>query len=80
MMDEHEMEDEDADMNYREPQTLMNADTEENAQDLLAAAGLEDSDAEDETVIYCLVGIVTSRNLFCYPHIILWLEYIFANI
>ncbi|KAL2327259.1 hypothetical protein Fmac_020686 [Flemingia macrophylla] len=50
MMDEQEMEDEEADINYRdEPQTQMNDDAEENAQGLLAAAGLEDSDAEDET-------------------------------
>ncbi|KAK7281282.1 hypothetical protein RIF29_09115 [Crotalaria pallida] len=44
MVDEQEMEDGDAD---REPQ--MNDDAEENAHDLLAAAGLEDSDADDET-------------------------------
>lgn len=51
MMDEQEMEDEDADVNYREePQTQMNDDVEENAHGLLAAAGLEDSDAEEETV------------------------------
>ncbi|KAK7328850.1 hypothetical protein VNO77_22976 [Canavalia gladiata] len=50
MMDEQEMEDEEADVNYREdPQTRMNDDAEENAQGLLAAAGLEDSDADDET-------------------------------
>lgn len=49
-MDEQEMEDEEADMNYREePQALMNDDAEENAQDLLAAVGLEDSDADEET-------------------------------
>ncbi|KAL5098317.1 hypothetical protein RYX36_002644 [Vicia faba] len=48
MMDEQEVEDEDADMNSREePQTQMN-DAEENPHGLLAAAGLEDSDAEDE--------------------------------
>ncbi|XP_061352499.1 protein CTR9 homolog isoform X1 [Gastrolobium bilobum] len=50
MMDEQEMEDEDADINDREePQTLMNDNAEENAQGLLAAAGLEDSDADDDT-------------------------------
>ncbi|TKY72856.1 CTR9-like protein [Spatholobus suberectus] len=50
MMDEQEMEDEEADINYREePLTLTNDDAEENAQGLLAAAGLEDSDADDET-------------------------------
>ncbi|CAJ1975761.1 unnamed protein product [Sphenostylis stenocarpa] len=49
MMDEQEMEDEEADVNYREePQTLMNDDGEENAQGLLAAAGLEDSDADED--------------------------------
>ncbi|KAE9604674.1 putative RNA polymerase-associated protein Ctr9 [Lupinus albus] len=46
MVDEQEIADGDADINDREPQ--MNDDAEENAQDLLAAAGLEDSDAEDE--------------------------------
>lgn len=52
MMDEQEIEDEDAD-NYREPKPQLNDDygAEENAQGLLAAAGLEDSD-EDATVIY----------------------------
>ncbi|KAF7836807.1 protein CTR9-like protein [Senna tora] len=51
MMDEQEIEEEDADTNYREPKTQMNDDDggEENAQGLLAAAGLEDSDADDET-------------------------------
>lgn len=54
MMDEQEIEDEDADINYGEPKTQMNDDygAEGNAQGLLAAAGLEDSDADDETVIY----------------------------
>ncbi|XLR57743.1 hypothetical protein S83_008415, partial [Arachis hypogaea] len=47
MMNEPEMEDEDVD-NYIEPQTMGNDDAEGNAQDLLAAAGLEDSDAEDD--------------------------------
>ncbi|MED6194834.1 Protein CTR9 [Stylosanthes scabra] len=46
-MNEPEMEDEDVD-NYRAPQTMENDDAEENPQDLLAAAGLEDSDAEDD--------------------------------
>ncbi|RZB65084.1 protein CTR9 homolog [Glycine soja] len=50
LMDEQGMEDEEADINYREePQTQMNDDAEENAQGLLAAAGLEDSDADEET-------------------------------
>lgn len=49
--DQEEMEDEDANINYREPSNQMNNqedEGEENAQDLLAAAGLEDSDAEDD--------------------------------
>ncbi|KAJ7955971.1 Protein CTR9-like protein [Quillaja saponaria] len=52
MMDEQELDDEDANMNYREPTSQMNDedDVEENAQGLLAAAGLEDSDVDDETV------------------------------
>ncbi|GFS43822.1 binding protein [Actinidia rufa] len=52
MDDQEDMEDEDANMNYREPSNQMNDqedEGEENAQDLLAAAGLEDSDAEDDT-------------------------------
>lgn len=64
MMDEQGMEDEDADINYKEEaQTNVNDDVEENAQGLLAAVGLEDSDVDDETVIYCLIGIMTFKNL-----------------
>ncbi|KAJ9168031.1 hypothetical protein P3X46_019607 [Hevea brasiliensis] len=52
MMDDHEeLEDEDANINYREHRSQGNdydENAEENAQELLAAAGLEDSDAEDE--------------------------------
>ncbi|KAH0970786.1 hypothetical protein GBA52_022942 [Prunus armeniaca] len=49
MEDQEELEDEDANTNYREPTGQMNEqDDEENVQDPLAAAGLEDSDAEDE--------------------------------
>jgi len=70
MMDEQEMEDEEADVYREEPQTLMNDDGEENAQGLLAAAGLEDSDADEETVIYYLIGIMTFENIFCFPHTI----------
>lgn len=63
MMDQQEMEDEDADLIEREePQSMMNDDVEDNAQGLLAAAGLEDSDADDEPVIYCFIGIMTSKN------------------
>lgn len=57
MMDDHEeLEDEDANMNYREPTNRTNDqddNAEENAQELLAAAGLEDSDAEDDVVRMC---------------------------
>lgn len=80
-MDEQEMEDEEADMNYQEePQALMNDDAEENAQDLLAAVGLEDSDTDDETVIYYLIGIMTFENLFCLNHTIFWLKFIFLHL
>lgn len=51
--DREELEDEDANTNYRESRTQTNDradDNGENAQDLLAAAGLEDSDVEDEAV------------------------------
>ncbi|KAI9192882.1 hypothetical protein LWI28_028931 [Acer negundo] len=51
MDDQDELEDEDANMNYRETTHQMDDQDDaagENAQDLLAAAGLEDSDAEDE--------------------------------
>lgn len=52
MDDQEEMEDEDANTNYREPYNNQSNDqdeeVEDNPQDLLAAAGLEDSDAEDD--------------------------------
>ncbi|PNT31674.1 hypothetical protein POPTR_006G143300v4 [Populus trichocarpa] len=52
MMDDHdEPEDDDANVNFREPGYQMNDqddNAEENAQDVLAAAGLEDSDADDD--------------------------------
>ncbi|GFY80483.1 binding protein [Actinidia rufa] len=51
MDDQEEMEDEDANMNYRDPSNRINDpedEGEENAQDFLAAAGLGDSDAEDD--------------------------------
>lgn len=44
---------EDASLNYGEPADQMHDqddEAEENAQDVLAAAGLEDSDAEDEVM------------------------------
>lgn len=46
MMDDHDEMEEDANMINDQQE-----DGGENAQDLLIAAGLEDSDAEDETVI-----------------------------
>lgn len=54
MIDEQENEDEDADINYGEPDAQMKDDdgADENAQGLLAAAGLEDSDVDDGTVMY----------------------------
>lgn len=50
MMDDQEyMEDEDGNLNYQEPPSQNDQDDAEgNAQDPLTAAGLEDSDAEDE--------------------------------
>lgn len=52
MDDQEDLEDEDANLNYREPTSQNDQDdAEENAHDPLAAAGLEDSDAEDDTVI-----------------------------
>ncbi|GKV24763.1 hypothetical protein SLEP1_g34332 [Rubroshorea leprosula] len=48
---QEELEDEDADTNYRESMSQLNDQDDDaggNAQDILAAAGLEDSDAEDE--------------------------------
>ena len=69
MDDQEEMEDEDANMNYREPSNQMNDqedEGEENAQDLLAAAGLEDSDAEDDTVIsVCVCSRFAHGALSC---------------
>ncbi|KAL4613741.1 protein CTR9 homolog [Castanea sativa] len=50
MDDQEDLEDEDANLNYREPTSQNDQDdAEENAHDPLAAAGLEDSDAEDDT-------------------------------
>ncbi|KAM1173948.1 hypothetical protein TB2_026133 [Malus domestica] len=52
MDDQEEPEYEDANMNYREPMGQMNEqDEEENVQDHLAAAGLEDSDADEEAAL-----------------------------
>ncbi|KAE9464566.1 hypothetical protein C3L33_03526, partial [Rhododendron williamsianum] len=52
IVDDHEeLDDEDGNMNYRDPSNPMNDqedEGEEKAQDLLAAAGLEDSEAEDD--------------------------------
>lgn len=52
MIDDHEeMEYDDTNMNYRESSNQMNDqddNAEQNAQDHLAAAGLEDSDADDD--------------------------------
>lgn len=51
MDDQEELDDENAKINYREPSGQINDQddyVEENAHDPLAAAGLEDSDAEDE--------------------------------
>lgn len=51
MMEDREEPDDDANMDYREPSNQMDDqgdDAGENPQDVLAAAGLEDSDAEDE--------------------------------
>ena len=70
--DREELEDEDANMNYSESRNQMidqgnNAD--ENAQELLAAAGLEDSDAEDAVRIHLHLSFhfsfgLVSKNLF----------------
>ena len=42
------------------PLTTGYDNVEDNAQDLLAAAGLEDSDADDDTVIFFFLGSVFS--------------------
>lgn len=55
MDDQEEMEDEYVNRNYKQTDNAMNDDGdefEENPQDLLAAAGLEDSDAEADAVIF----------------------------
>lgn len=65
MLDDHgELEDEDANMNSREPRNMVNDqdDAEENAQDFLAAAGLEDSDAEVEVKTFSFFLVF---DLFC---------------
>lgn len=54
MDDQEEMDDVDRNRNYEESYDQTNDhddQAENNPQDLLAAAGLEDSDAEDDTVI-----------------------------
>lgn len=54
MDDQEEIDDEDNNTSYREPYHEENDQVdqvENNPQDLLAAAGLEDSDAEDDAVI-----------------------------
>lgn len=56
MDDQEELEDEYAKTNYEEPGEQLNDqddDAVENAKDPLAAAGLEDSDAEDEVESFC---------------------------
>lgn len=53
MDDQEEIDDEDG-VNYKEPYDRVDDrvdPVENNPQDLLAAAGLEDSDAEDDAVI-----------------------------
>jgi len=66
MMDDHdEPEDDDANVNFREPGYQMNDqddNAEENAQDVLAAAGLEDSDADDDIVRTCLFLFSTCNS------------------
>lgn len=66
MMDDHdEPEDDDANVNFREPGYQMNDqddNAEENAQDVLAAAGLEDSDADDDAVRTCLYLFSTCNS------------------
>lgn len=54
MDDQEEMDDVDRNRNYEESYDQTNDhddQAENNPQDLLAAAGLEDSDAEDDTVV-----------------------------
>lgn len=62
IVDDHEeLDDEDGSMNYRDPSNPMNDqedEGEEKAQDLLAAAGLEDSEAEDDVVIFLYLPII----------------------
>lgn len=50
--DQEEIDDEDSNVNFKEPhyQVDHNDQAENNPQDVLAAAGLEDSDAEDDAV------------------------------
>lgn len=55
MMDDQELYNEDNNISYRESRSQVNDqgdDFEGNDQDALAEAGLEDSDAEDEAVIF----------------------------
>lgn len=71
MDDQEDLEDENAKMNYGEPAAQINDQddyaAEENARDPLAAAGLEDSDAEDEVEnflpIFCF-HLLTMKNFY----------------
>jgi RNA polymerase-associated protein CTR9 len=82
MRDDQEYpDDEDANLNYREPTSQNDQDeAEENVLDPLAAAGLEDSDAEDEEVILLLVFdfvvLIMSNflNIYHSCDMSLWLE------
>lgn len=66
MDDQEELDDEDANMNYRESHHMNDQDDDagENAQDRLAAAGLEDSDAEDEMVTFYIYFFVIDFQFF----------------
>lgn len=69
MDDQDEMDDGDRHRNYEEPYYPTNdhdEQAEDNPQDLLAAAGLEDSDAEDDTVISLSLYICTLLILLHY--------------
>lgn len=63
MGDQEDLDDEDANFNHMEPASQNDHDeAEENAQDPLAAAGLEDSDAEDEVVILLFFFLLTCSD------------------
>lgn len=64
-MDEHnEVEDEDANAREEDNQEAEEEPVDDDAHDLLATAGLEDPDADDDVVMHCQLFWFTQTQLF----------------